>query len=114
VGDSATVRAGAKLYEFAPHTSGTIRIDANTTLSDVPQEAWAYKLANRSALEWVLDQYKEQQPRDPTIKRQFNSYRFADYKEEVIEMLCRVTTVSVETQKIIMQMPQIPADGDPV
>ena len=40
---------------------------------------------SRSALEWVLDQHKEKKPRDPTIREQFNTYRFADYKEEVIE-----------------------------
>ena len=30
----------------------------------------------RSALEWVLDQYKEKKPKDPTIREKFNNYRF--------------------------------------
>ena len=34
-------------------------------------------------------------PSDPTIAEQFNTYRFADYKEKVIDLLKRVTTVSV-------------------
>ncbi|MEY4768649.1 MAG: hypothetical protein RL637_1288, partial [Pseudomonadota bacterium] len=46
------------------------------------------------------DQYKEKTPKDKTIAEQFNSYRFADYKEFVIDLLMRVTTVSVETVKI--------------
>ena len=54
-----------------------------------------------SALEWVLDQYKEKKPRDPTIRERFNTYRFADYKEEVIELLLRVCTVSVRTAEIV-------------
>jgi hypothetical protein len=29
-------------------------------------------LGNRSALEWVLDQYKEKTPKDPTIREKFN------------------------------------------
>lgn len=29
-----------------------------------------------------------------------NDYRFADYKEKVIDLLMRVTTVSVETVRI--------------
>jgi hypothetical protein len=58
----------------------------------------------RSALEWVLDRYKEKTPKDPTIREKFNTYRFADYKEQVTTLLKRVCTVSVETMKIINQM----------
>jgi hypothetical protein len=43
--------------------------------------------------------------KDPTIREKFNTYRFADYKEQVIDLLHRVCTVSVETMKIIRQMP---------
>lgn len=80
-------------------------MDATTTLSGIPSAAWDYKLDNRSAQEWVLDQYKECTPRDPTIAQHFNSYRFADYKEQVIALLMRVTMVSVETQRIVNAMP---------
>ena len=63
-----------------------------------------YKLGNRSALEWVLDQYKEKKPTDKTIAEKFNTYRFADYRSHVIDLLKRVCTVSVETMKIIEEM----------
>ena len=36
-----------------------ITLDEQTTLQGVPAQAWEYRLGNRSALEWVLDQYKE-------------------------------------------------------
>jgi predicted helicase len=55
-------------------------------------------------LEWVLDQYKESKPSDPTIAEKFNTYKFADYKKEVIELLKKVCKVSVETMKIVNQM----------
>jgi predicted helicase len=83
---------------------GIIEIDELTTISGIPKEAFDYKLGNRSALEWILDQYKEKKPSDPTIAEKFNTYRFADYKEKVIDLLKRVTTVSVETMKIIKQI----------
>ena len=73
----------------------------------VPAIAWEYKLGNRSALEWILDQYKEKKPKDPTIAKLFNTYKFADYKEQVIDLLQRVCTVSVKTMEIIQQMPAI-------
>lgn len=75
-----------------------------TTLEGVPKIAWEYRLGNRSALEWILDQYKEKKPKDPTIAEKFNTYRFADYKEQVIDLLQRVCTVSVETTRIIQEM----------
>ena len=77
--------------------AGTIALDSETTLRGIPHAAWTYKLGNRSAIEWVLDQYKEKKPKDPTIREKFDTYRFSDYKEKVIDLLMRVTTVSVET-----------------
>ncbi|MBD2393974.1 transposase [Cyanobacterium aponinum FACHB-4101] len=81
-----------------------IIIDEMTILTEIPPIAWEYKLGNRSALEWILDQYKEKKPRDKTIAERFNNYRFAEYKEKVIDLLMRVTTVSVETMKIINEI----------
>ena len=46
----------------------------------------------------------EKKPKDPTIEEKFNSYHFAYHKEEVIELIRKVTTVSTETMKIISQM----------
>ena len=89
----------------ADKEKGHIILDTDTTLTGVPAVAWDYKLGNRSALEWILDQHKEKKPKDPTIRELFNTYRFADYKDHVIELLQRVCTVSVETMHIIHQMP---------
>ena len=90
----------------ADKSRGTITLDERTTLSGVPEKAWAYRLGNRSALEWVLDQYKERKPRDPTIREKFNTYRFSDHKERVIDLLRRVCTVSVATIEVVDSMAQ--------
>ena len=84
--------------------AGSITLDSETTLRGVPPEAWAYKLGNRCAIDWVLDQHKEKKPKDPTIREKFDTYRFADHKEKVIDLLARVTTVSVETVRITEAM----------
>ena len=83
---------------------GQIKLDADTTLSGVPIEAWGYRLGNLSAIDWVLDQHKEKKPRYATIREKFNTYRFADYKDHVIDLLGRVAKVSVETVKITEAM----------
>jgi len=84
--------------------AGIIILDSETQLSRIPREAFDYRLGNRSALDWVLDQHKEKTPKDPTIREKFNTYRFADHKEKVIDLISRVTRVSVETVEITQAM----------
>ena len=103
---AADTKEAPKAKLKADKESGVIVLDENTTLTGIPPEAWDYKLGNRSALEWVLDQYKEKKVSDPTIAERFDTYKFADYKAEVIDLLKRVCTVSVETMKIVNAMPQ--------
>ena len=86
-------------------------LDTQTVLSGIPSEAWLYCLGNRTALEWVLEYYKERKPRDPTIRDMFNTYSFADYKDRVIELIQQVTTVSIETVKIEKQMKDLNLNG---
>jgi predicted helicase len=90
---------------LARKDSGEIEVDTLTTLRGVPPQIWDYRLGTYSAVEWVLERYKEKTPKDPTIRERFNTYRFADYKETVIDLIRRVCTVSVETMKIIDSMP---------
>jgi len=104
--------AAPKARLKADPAAGRIQIDEATTLADIPPAAWQYRLGNRSALEWVLDQYRESTPRDPTIREKFNTYCFADYKEKVIDLLLRVCTVSVETQGVIEKMNATPPQGE--
>jgi len=83
---------------------GLVIVDEDTQLSGIPREAWDYRLGNRSAIDWVLDQHKEKTPRDPTIREKFNTYRLADYKESMVDLLARVITVSLETLKVTDSM----------
>ena len=91
----------------------SITLDEQTTLAGVPWQAWVYQLGSRSPVEWILDQYKERKPRDPTIRERFNTYRFADHKERVIDLLQRVCTVSVKTMEIVDLKIDVLTDIDP-
>ena len=90
---------------------GIIALDGKTTLTGIPESAWRYRLGSRSALEWVLDQYKEKKPRDPTIRDHFDNYRFANHKERVIDLLRRVCAVSVATMDVVDGMAYWDEDG---
>jgi predicted helicase len=104
-GEDASERAEApKPMLKSDRKAGRIVLDSQTALSGVPPEEWDYELGKRSALKWILDQYKETKPKDPNIRENFDTYRFADYKEKVIDLLMRVTRVSVETQAIVEAM----------
>jgi predicted helicase len=92
----------------ADRDNGILILDSETQLAGVPCEAWGYVLGNRSALDWVLDQHKEKTPKDPTIRERFNTYRFADYKEKVVDLLARVTAVSLRTVEITEAMRRQP------
>lgn len=63
-----------------------------------------FTLSKRSALEWVLDQYKKKKPSDPTIAAKFNAYRFDDHMAQVIDLLRLVCTVSVRTMEVVRGM----------
>ena len=52
----------------------------------------------------MLDQYKERKPRDPTIAERFDTYRFADHKEHVIDLLGRICAVSTFTTTIVDEL----------
>ncbi len=84
-----------------------IVIDEQTMLEDIPDDALRYKFSSRCALEWILEFYKESKNMihakscdDPKIRKKFNTYKFADHKEHVIDLLRKVTTVSIETMRL--------------
>ena len=88
--------------------AGVIVLDSDTQLTGVPATAWDYRLGNRSAIDWVLDQHKEKRIKDPTVARLFDTYRFADHKERVIDLLGRVVAVSLATVAITAAMRAVP------
>ncbi len=94
---------------------GLVRVDEDTQITGIPTSAWDYRLGNRSAIDWVLDQHREKTPRDPTIREKFNTYRFADYKESMLALLAKVVRVSVDSVVITDEMRRLPsgARGEP-
>lgn len=79
-------------------------LDSETTLAGTPAEAWEYLLGNRSVLEWILGQYRDKKPKDPAIREKLNTHRFTDYRNKVVDLPARVTTVSIRTVEITRTM----------
>jgi predicted helicase len=74
------------------------------SLAGVPAEAFDYRLGNRSALEWVIDQYRvTRDERDEII---CDPNRDAD-EQYIVRLVGQIITVSLETQKIIAGLPPL-------
>jgi len=83
---------------------GVIQLDEETKIEGIPPKVFDYVLGIRSAIEWILDQYKVKKITDETVSKMFNSYNYKDYKEEIIELIQKVISVSLNTLKIMDEM----------
>ena len=75
-----------------------IRYNDFLTLEGIPEKAFAYRLGNRSALEWVLDQYRVKVDKRSGI---VNDPNRDDDPQYIVKLIQKVITVSVETVEIV-------------
>jgi len=80
------------------------------TLSGIPKETYEYRLGNRSALEWVIDQYQVSTDARSGITNDPNR---ADDPQYILRLIGQVITVSLETVKIIRSLPTLGLSQDP-
>jgi len=73
------------------------------TLAGIPQECFAYRLGNRSALEWVIDQYQVSTDARSGIVSDPNRL---DNEQYIVRLVGKVVTVSVETVKLVKKLAQ--------
>ncbi|MBI4965787.1 MAG: DEAD/DEAH box helicase [Desulfomonile tiedjei] len=74
------------------------------TLSGIPSEVFEYKLGNRSALEWIIDKYQVHTDKRSGI---VNDPNRPDDKEYIVRLIGQVITVSLETVKIVNELPSL-------
>jgi predicted helicase len=74
-------------------------------LSGIPPEVYEYRLGNRSALEWVIDQY-----RVTTDKRSgiVNDPNRDDDPEYIVRLIGQVVSVSLETVRLVRELSALP------
>lgn len=84
--------------------AGTLVIDSETTLSNLPTELWDYVLGTRSAIDWIIVQYKPGKKDLNNKADELEDYNFAKNKEDLIKTISKVATVSFKTLEIIRKM----------
>ena len=72
------------------------------TLEGIPAQAFAYRLGNRSALEWVVNQYRVKTDNRSGIVNDANRVDDAQY---IVKLIGRVITVSLETVRLVESLP---------
>ncbi len=78
-------------------------VNDSLTLADIPPETFDYRLGNRSALEWVIDQYQVSTDKRSGIVSDPNR---ADDPEYIVRLVGQVVRVSIETVKIVNALPE--------
>jgi predicted helicase len=77
-------------------------------LRGIPPETYEYRLGNRSALEWAIDQYQVSTDKRSGITNDPNR---ADDPEYIVRLIGQVITVSLETMKIVKALPELNIAG---
>jgi predicted helicase len=79
------------------------------TLIGIPPETFEYKLGNRSALDWIIDQYQVSTDKRSGITNDPNRL---DDEEYIVRLIKQVITVSLETVKIVKGLPDLGLPND--
>jgi predicted helicase len=79
-----------------------LTVNSSLTLAPIPPAAFDYRLGNRSALEWVIDQYQVSTDKRSGIKSDPNR---EDDPEYIVRLVGQVIRVSLETVKLVNALP---------
>ncbi len=74
------------------------------TLHGIPPQVFDYKLGNRSALDWVIDQYRVKTDKRSGITNDPNNL---DDETYILRLIKQVITVSLETVEIVNNLPPL-------
>jgi predicted helicase len=74
------------------------------TLAGIPAETFDYRLGNRSALDWIIDQYQVSTDKRSGITNDPNR---EDDPQYIVRLIGQITTVSLETMQIVRALPDL-------
>lgn len=77
-------------------------VHKSLSLGDIPPVVFEYRLGNRSALDWVIDQYQVSEDKRSGIVSDPNREEDAEY---IVRLVGQVVRVSVETVEIVNRLP---------
>jgi predicted helicase len=82
-----------------------LKYNAFLTLSGIPPEVQGYRLGNRSAREWFIDEYRVSTDKRSGI---LNDPNREDDPEYVVRLIGQVVTVSLGTVRLVRGLSALP------
>jgi len=102
-GEQIDWRVGEKRMRLSADKT-TLEYNSWLTLEGIPPEVYRYRLGNRSALEWVIDQYHVSTDSRSGITSDPNR---DDDPQYIVRLIGQVVTVSVETVRLVDTLAQV-------
>ncbi|MEO7003527.1 MAG: type ISP restriction/modification enzyme, partial [Ktedonobacterales bacterium] len=99
-GPDGRVSFHVEKLRLTPDKSAVV-VNPTLTLAGIPQEAFTYRLGNRSALDWVIDQYRTTTDARSGIASDPNR---PDDPQYIVRLLGQVITVSMETVRLVERL----------
>ena len=84
-------------------TKTELKVNPSLTLRGIPEKCFEYRLGNRSALDWVINQYRVTEHKRSGIKSDPNRL---DDPEYIVRLVGQVIYVSLETVRIVGNLPE--------
>jgi predicted helicase len=79
-----------------------LTVNPSLTLAPIPPAAFDYRLGNRSALEWVIDQYQVSTDKRSGI---VSDPKRAEDPQYIVRLVGQVVRVSMDTVKLVKGLP---------
>jgi predicted helicase len=77
------------------------------TISGIPSDIDEYKLGNRSALNWIIDQYQVSKDKRSGITNNPNDWSYESGNPRyIVDLIQRIITVSMQTNAIVQSLPR--------
>jgi predicted helicase len=91
------------------HDKTTIIYNDYITISNIPLEAYDYIVNGKSAIEWVMERQSVTTHKDSGIINDANDWANETIGDPMypLSLLCRIVTVSMETVKIVRDLPNL-------
>ncbi len=81
----------------------SIIVNDSLTLVGIPPQAHDYVLGNKSALEWVINQYQITTDERSRIVNDPNGYK-PDDPQYIVRLVCQIVTVSLKTMELLKEL----------
>lgn len=83
----------------------TIIVNSNITLGNIPLEAYEHVVNGKSGIDWVMERYQFTRDKASLIADDPNEW--SEDPRYIVDLLKKVIRVSVETMKIVKELPPI-------